>query len=90
MSSLLQAFVAAPQGDKDWTAIILIAVAAGILVAAFVCGIIIYKYKKKLKSPIYPLDRYANLNLNTFASSDIFIGKSVTRVRVNNSSRRRR
>ena len=49
-------------------------------------GIIIYKYKKKLKSPIYPLERYARLELNTVASTDIFLGKTVTSVRIRSSS----
>ncbi len=47
-------------------------------------GIIIYKYKKKLKSPVYPLSKYANMDLEH--SSDNFLGSAVTRTRVGGSS----
>ena len=57
-----------------------------IVISAIVCGIIIYKYKKKLKSPIYPLDRYARLDLIPTDSRDIFLHKTLTRVRINNGS----
>ena len=46
-------------------------------------GIVLYKYKKKLKSPIYPLNRYANLQLDY--ATDHFLGSSVTRTRVSSS-----
>ena len=57
-----------------------------VVISATVCGIIIYKYKKKLKSPIYPLDRYARLDLIPANSRDIFLHKTLTRVRINTSS----
>lgn len=47
-------------------------------------GIVVYKYKKKLKSPSYPLSKFARLTLDYH--SDHFIGSSVTRTRVSSSS----
>ncbi len=51
-------------------------------------GCVIYKYKHKLKSPTYPLERYASLNLLKDECSDIFIGSTVSKVRINTSSGR--
>jgi uncharacterized membrane protein YgcG len=51
-------------------------------------GCVIYRYKRKLKSPTYPLDRYASLNLSRDECSDIFIGSTVSKVRINTSSAR--
>ncbi len=65
---------------------ILISLTVAVIIAGIVCGIIIYKYKKKLKSPIYPLDRYARLHLIPQNSRDIFLHKTLTRVRINTSS----
>ncbi len=45
---------------------------------------IISSYKKKLKATIYPLERYTTLDLKD--SSDVFLGSSVTKVRINTSS----
>ncbi len=65
---------------------ILVSLVLALVIAGIVCGIIIYKYKKKLKSPVYPLDRYARLNLIAADSSDRFLHKTLTRVRINNGS----
>ena len=55
------------------------------LVAGAVCAIIIvYRYKRKLKSPIYPLSNYARMNLTY--SRDDFVTSHVSRVRINTSS----
>ena len=54
------------------------------LIAAVVaCLIVIFRYKKKLKAPIYPTDKYAQLSLSD--SRDNYIGTTVTRVRVASS-----
>lgn len=45
---------------------------------------VILKYRKKLHSESYPLDRYAKLDLNV--ANDNFITKTVSRVRVKDSS----
>lgn len=65
---------------------ILTSLVIAVVISAIACGIIIYKYKKKLKSPIYPLDRYARLDLIPANSRDIFLHKTLTRVRINTSS----
>ena len=44
------------------------------------CVVIINRYKTKLKSPIYPVDKYAALSLSV--ARDDFIGSTTTRVRV--------
>lgn len=54
-------------------------VAAGVSV-----GSVIYVYKKKLKSPSYPVSDYADLNLTEH--TDIFLGKTVTRTKISSSS----
>jgi uncharacterized membrane protein YgcG len=74
------------RGDNWLLKTILISFAISVVIASLVCGIIIYKYKKKLKSPIYPLDRYATLGLIPENSRDIFLHKTLTRVRINTSS----
>lgn len=64
--------------------IVLISVLSGTIVSAIVCAAVFAKYKTKLKSTSYPIDKYAKLNLRE--KSDIFLGSSVTRVRVQSSS----
>ena len=59
-----------------------IGIFAGILVAGIVAGCIIYTYKKKTKSAIYPLGRYANLDLKM--RDDRFMGSFVTKRRLQN------
>lgn len=54
--------------------------------AAIVIAVIVYKYKKKLKSPIYPITDYASLNLGY--SDDSFIGSHVSKTRIQSSSGR--
>ena len=57
------------------------------IAAVIACIIVIVKYKRKLKSPIYPVEKYANLSLN--ACQDAFIGSIVTRVKVSSPSDKR-
>lgn len=57
----------------------LIATAAAV---AVIIGVIRH-YKRGLYAPIYPLEHYTNLNLTH--CDDIFINRTVTRVRVSNS-----
>lgn len=47
---------------------------------------IFLSYKRKQRSPSYPLSRYANLNLT--AADDSFIGSNVVRTRINSGSSR--
>lgn len=64
------------------------AIGIGLLVGAIAGGvamlIVVIVYHRKQHGEIYPLDRYARLNLTL--CQDRFIGSYVTRVRVNNSS----
>ena len=66
--------------------VIAVAVVLGIIAGGSATGIIIYKYKKKLKSPVYPLSKYANMTLDY--STDNFLGSSITRTRVSSSGSR--
>ena len=54
------------------------------IAAAVACVIVVVKYKRKLKSPIYPVEKYANLALNV--CQDQFLGSTVTRVKISSSS----
>jgi len=45
---------------------------------------VIIKYKTKQKSVSYPIDKYAKLKLSE--KQDIFIGSSISKVRVQSSS----
>lgn len=61
----------------NWLLVIGISATIGAFVALLVAIIIIVCYKRKLKSTIYPLEKYANLDLKY--SDDIFLGAHVTR-----------
>lgn len=63
-----------------------IAVIVGISLAAGIISVVavIIAYKTKLKSPIYPLSQFTNLELT--GHSDVFIGKTVTRTKIESSS----
>ena len=63
--------------------VLIVSIVAALIAAGITVGIIIYRYKRKLKSPIYPLSKYATLTLDY--SSDNFLGSSVTRTRVSSS-----
>ncbi len=63
-----------------WSSII--AVVATIIA----CTIIVTRYKKKLKAPIYPVDKYASLSLSV--ARDDFLGSTITKVRVSSSKRK--
>ena len=58
---------------------------AAIATAAVVI-VIFRRYKNKLKSPIYPIDKYACLNLAR--TEDRFIDRTVTRIRISSRSGR--
>ena len=45
---------------------------------------VIVIYKRKLKSPVYPLSQYTDIELTE--SSDVFLNKTVTRTKVSSSS----
>ncbi len=57
-----------------------------IIAAVVACLIVVYNYKKKLKAPIYPTDKYASLSLSH--AEDNYLGTTVTRVRVASSKKK--
>lgn len=65
---------------EDIWLIIGISIAAGIISVVAV----ILAYKTKLKSPIYPLSQFADLELTE--SGDFFLGQTVTRTKISSSS----
>ena len=71
----------------DYLPIIIVSVIGGLIAAAISCFSVYKKYKTKLKAPVYPVEHYTSLNLSS--SSDTFLDRTVTRVRVNNSSNKR-
>lgn len=64
--------------------VIFVIVLAILASAGAAVGAVIFTYKKKLKSPIYPLSNYADLKLTE--NTDVFLGKTVTRTRISSSS----
>lgn len=64
--------------------LVLIILAVALVAAGASVGAVIISYKKKLKSPIYPLTDYADLTLTE--RSDVFLGKTVTKVRISSQS----
>ena len=59
----------------------------GAVTAAITAISIFRSYNKGLHAPIYPLEKYANLTLTH--CSDVFLHSTVTKVRINNSSKKR-
>lgn len=72
---------------EDIILVIVISIVGGLIAAAITCFAVCKKYKTKLKAPVYPVENYTTLDLS--ASSDNFVDRSVTRVRVNNSNNKR-
>ena len=67
-----------------WQSTLITALVVGALAGGGTAlGIYLY-YRKKRRGVSYPLDRYAKLQLTE--ANDFFVGKSVTRVRVQSSS----
>ena len=59
----------------------------GTVAAVAVCVIVVKKYKSGLTSPIYPLEHYTNLNLRF--REDRFLNRTVTKVKVASSNKKR-
>ena len=72
---------------ENFVSYLWIGIFAGVLVGGIVAGCIIYTYKKKTKSAIYPLGRYANLDLKM--RDDVFMGSFVTKRRIQSSNNKR-
>ena len=71
--------LAAPASDIIVTSLLI-----GVAVALIVCISVYANYKTKEKSVKYPLSKYAKLSLTE--EHDIFVGKNVTRTRIQSSS----
>ncbi len=63
---------------------IIIPIILALLADGGAVGFVVYKYKRKLKSPIYPLSKYASLNLTN--AQDNYVTSNVVRTRVASSS----
>ena len=70
------------------TEIILISAVIALVAAVVFFVSVMRKYKSGLTSPIYPIDHYTNLDLTH--REDIFLNRTVTRVRVKTSDNDRR
>ena len=66
-----------------WVIVIAVAAVLAALAGAGAIFGVYYLYKRKLKSPIYPLSKYARMQLTH--ANDVFLGSNVTRVRVSSS-----
>ena len=65
---------------------VIISAAIALVISGIVLGVIVFRYKRKQKAPSYPLEKYASMIVEGSMCSDMFIGSSVTRTRVNTSS----
>ncbi len=74
--------------QEPWWNTVLVSFIIALVIGAVTVTCVVYRYKRKLKAPVYPLDRYARLNLSVDECSDIFIGSTVSKVRINTSSGR--
>ncbi len=63
---------------------LIISLVIGLIVAVIFVATLVYRYKRGVTSPIYPLEHYTNLNLKH--SQDTFVNRSVTCVKVASSS----
>ncbi len=60
--------------------LILIGGLGGAVAAILTAVIVVFSYKRKSRSPQYPLDRYASMRLTN--GSDIFLNKTITRTKI--------
>lgn len=72
------------QDYTNWGTVFLVSALVSFFITLIIGIVIVVRYKKKLKSEIYPLSRFANMNLT--GQSDVLIGTVVTKRRVSNSS----
>lgn len=71
---------------EDYVTLIIGSLVIGFIAALVTCIVIVVKYKTKLKAPIYPVDKFCDLEL--IDRRDDYIGSTVTRVRVSSSKKR--
>ena len=70
------------------TEVILISAVIALIAGVAFFVSVMKKYKRGLTSPIYPIEHYTNLDLTH--REDIFLNRTVTRVRVKSSDDDRR
>lgn len=73
-----------PAFFETFAGAVVLGVIFGVLAGGITVGVIVFRYKRKLKAPSYPLERYTRLNLKE--RSDVFLGSHVSRVRAVSSS----
>lgn len=69
---------------NSFKSVLVVSLVISFIVATALAVCVVVKYRKKLHSASYPLDRYARLDLNV--AYDNFRNKAVTRTRVRSSS----
>jgi hypothetical protein len=70
--------------SEENTKTLVIAGVISLTVGGIIALLVVISYKRKLKSPSYPLEKYARLNLTH--RTDTFISRNVTRVKIQTSS----
>lgn len=69
----------------ELTTLLIWAIVIGVVAGVVAVLAVIISYKKKLKAPIYPVDKYCTLEL--IDRRDDYIGSTVTKVRIRSSKR---
>ena len=64
--------------------VILIPIIIALIAGGIAVTVVVVRYKRKLKSPVYPLSKYSSLELHH--SSDTYLRTDVVRTRINTSS----
>lgn len=68
----------------DWGKVFLISAGVAFVIVLIIGIVIVVRYKRKLKSEIYPLSHFTNMQLTM--QSDVFLHKVVTKRQVSSSS----
>ena len=74
--------------NADVIAIFLVSFVFAAVASAIAVVLVLRRYKNKLQSPTYPVEKYTSLNLSHV--SDNFHGRTVTRIKVSSSNNRRK
>lgn len=73
-----------PEGFYQTREKVLISLGIALAIALIACGIVVARYKMKLKPTNYPLEHYTDLRLTE--CKDHFVGSAVTKRRISSSS----
>lgn len=74
--------------ENDIITVLFISFAFAAFFAAMSVILVVRKYRNKIQSSTYPVEHYTSLTLSH--SSDTFVGKTVTRVKVSSSNNRKK